>query len=489
MSHGKIDILDLSIADWKAISQQWAEKAGGQALGRADRPCLEVVQACQVLAMFWFAKGETKRTNVHTAIAYRASRLLHLDDASKTAWSAHKELGLGCFWACWLTRCTSQENSRFPGDCWADVAGRPLPVGADDVAANSRALYLDEKGGIIYPDRESAVGFSSVLIVVQGLWWEVQNFGRSIYGSRGTPADWTLQYCILDKKLEDLNLQLPGWDWGSASRGTTSPSAEEPSRMFSLGYLYELCNLYLHSSVVPVFSCLGQTRILSQPMLQLAAERAWEHSLKLTTMTEQYLARQSPISKLWPMIGYGAYVCAAVQLRRCLALRLLDEQRLGRARVHLQFTGGLMRYWTTLRPLHEDMERQFAQTQVLSHTLQATAPASVPVRAGDGQSPFDTRDPAFSTELTSSIQTYVADEDVVESSRAASEPRGEYSEMVTPRELPQRIAGPGDPPWAGAQAQPPPAQVWWNQDSGSLGEAFGSGSFWPEDLGFLMDIA
>lgn len=158
------------------------------------------------------------------------------------------------------------------------------------------------------------------------------------------------------------------------------------------------------------------------------------------------------------------------------------------------------------------MERQFAQAEVLSRTPQEDAPASVPARAGDTQSPFDTRDPALSAELTSSIPAYVADDDGVENSGATTGPRGEHSEM-TSKELPRRISGhpgavrpegghrttperemfdsadrsPGDLPW-GAQP-PPPAQVWWNQDSGSLGEAFGSGSFWPEDLGFLMDIA
>lgn len=49
------------------------------------------------------------------------------------------------------------------------MAGRPLPVGVDDMTANSGACYLDENGGIVYRVWESAVEVSYVSIVVQGL--------------------------------------------------------------------------------------------------------------------------------------------------------------------------------------------------------------------------------------------------------------------------------------------------------------------------------
>jgi len=134
--------------------------------------------------------------------------------------------------------------------------------------------------------------------------------------------------------------------------GTSTPTpAEEPSRTFSLRYLYELCLIYLHSSVVPILACRAETPILSQSAQRLAAEQAWERSTKLTTMMERYLSGGGCVSKLWPIVGYGAYVCAVVQIRRCLSFDMLEEQWLERAKVHLKVTEELGKYWMTLRPL------------------------------------------------------------------------------------------------------------------------------------------
>lgn len=63
---GEIDIGDISRADWRAIGNNWSEQASRQALMNADKPCLELIQACQILALYWFAKAETVRTDMHT---------------------------------------------------------------------------------------------------------------------------------------------------------------------------------------------------------------------------------------------------------------------------------------------------------------------------------------------------------------------------------------------------------------------------------------
>lgn len=63
---GEIDIGDVSQADWRAIGSRWAEKSSQQALMNADKPSLELIQACQILALYWFAKAETVRTNMHS---------------------------------------------------------------------------------------------------------------------------------------------------------------------------------------------------------------------------------------------------------------------------------------------------------------------------------------------------------------------------------------------------------------------------------------
>lgn len=179
----------------------------------------------------------------------------------------------------------------------------------------------------------------------------MQQFVRSVHGNHGSPSEWATKYCSLDQRLEDLPSRMADCEQHVLAGGVTRPPSAELSRIFSLKYIYELCLIYLHSSVVPVLSCRTKTPNFSRSMLRLAAEQAWEHSTKMTTMTEQYLSWKAPVSKLWPMVGYGAYVCAAVQLRRCLALGLLNHQWLERTKVHLHLTGELRKYWMTLQPL------------------------------------------------------------------------------------------------------------------------------------------
>lgn len=194
---GEIDIGDVSRVDWRAIGSLWSEQASQKALMNADKPCIELIQSCQILGMYWFAKAETIRTDMHTckymfwnlyciqlvvlilatAIAYRACRLLHLHQVlgkgSVADWSADRDRGMRCFWACWLTKCASQENAKFQVDCWTDVIGCPLP---DDGADGSPTVPMRclGKHGLIQNfgpvEQNSCIGFNTSLIIIQGLW-------------------------------------------------------------------------------------------------------------------------------------------------------------------------------------------------------------------------------------------------------------------------------------------------------------------------------
>lgn len=64
---GEIDIVDVSRADWTVIGRNWSEQASQKALMNADKPSLELIQACQILALYWFAKGRITRTDMHTS--------------------------------------------------------------------------------------------------------------------------------------------------------------------------------------------------------------------------------------------------------------------------------------------------------------------------------------------------------------------------------------------------------------------------------------
>lgn len=63
----EIGIADISKVNWAAVALAWAESASQRVLMGADKPSLENIQTCQVLAIFWFSRGETQRTNIHTS--------------------------------------------------------------------------------------------------------------------------------------------------------------------------------------------------------------------------------------------------------------------------------------------------------------------------------------------------------------------------------------------------------------------------------------
>jgi hypothetical protein len=181
--------------------------------------------------------------------------------------------------------------------------------------------------------------------------WEVQHFVFSMQQNRDASCDPTSKIYLLDERLEDLHDRMDDSIRYETSGVGAGNNPVASSRIFSLNYLYHLCLCYLHSAVVPMLSCGTQIPNLSRKTLQLAAEQAWRHSSIMVDMTEKFLMRKGATSKLWPIVGYGAYVCAAIQLRCFLALGDLSDQHLERVAVLLRVTGELKNYWKNLQPL------------------------------------------------------------------------------------------------------------------------------------------
>lgn len=169
MTHGEVGITEISSVDWHAIGERWAEQASQGCLMHADKPCTQQVQACQILALFWFARSQTLRTGMHAsrplnapsvleiyladlpkAIAYRSCLLLNYEKVTRETMNIHSTgqvLQLRCFWASWLTQCTAQRDSTFRIDCWADAANCPLPLDKDQ-NPQGYIHYLDESGAV-----------------------------------------------------------------------------------------------------------------------------------------------------------------------------------------------------------------------------------------------------------------------------------------------------------------------------------------------------
>lgn len=49
------------LGDVRKIGQEWATRAGDEALRAIDRPTLSTVRTCKLLQLFWFSRGESSR--------------------------------------------------------------------------------------------------------------------------------------------------------------------------------------------------------------------------------------------------------------------------------------------------------------------------------------------------------------------------------------------------------------------------------------------
>ncbi|KAH7139964.1 hypothetical protein B0J13DRAFT_69292 [Dactylonectria estremocensis] len=518
LAEGEIGVAEIARTDWSAVGQRWAEQASQGALMHADKPCMENVQACQTLALYWFARSETIRTNMHTGIAHRTCRLLQFGQTNQ-GWQANstvdRQLRLGCFWACWLTKCASHENARFQTTCWADVAGCPLPLDNADDSALGFTHCVDKDGTILEIGDTSSgfkLGFNAALVVTQGLWWEVQQFVQSLQQGGCSPSHWAPKILLLDQKLESLYDRMdPSLQYDLSSPGTRN-NPRHLGRLCSLNYLYHLCVSYLHSSLVPVLSCSMQTPKISRSMLRLAAEQALKHSTIMTNISQHFMTQKTAVSKLWPIVGYGAYVCAAIQLRYFLALRILTDERLERAKVHLKLVDELSNYWMTLKPLHANMEQQFSQAQAI--TSQGGHGPSENRSSDDEVVCLTNRlDAALSPDY---ISTYVSDD-----GNRELQDHGVPAPVNPVNTPPVLITAPN------SEVQLTPARlqmadfsndtealavgthvgasrlaelasrasdaavredsIWWSQDPDSLGEVFSQGFCFLNELGFEMD--
>ncbi|XEU94900.1 hypothetical protein FSHL1_000184 [Fusarium sambucinum] len=432
-----------------------------------------------------------------TAIAHRASRLLHFDQVylgDSMNETPDRVSMTRCFWACWLTKCASMENSRFEGDCWASVEGLPLPADEDDYLATV-SYCLDKNGSLrALSGPGKQLGFNSVLVMVQGLWWESQQFVRSIHAKKGSPAQWAATYYSLDQRLQSLPYQLGEYRKHVLFQPINETPSRERSRTFSLRYMYELCLLYLYSSVVPVLSCRWQEPVFSRSMLQLAAEQAWEHSKTMTTMTEQYISSKAPISKLWSIVGYGAYVCVSVQLRRYHALGSLSHLELQGPLTNFRLTSELCKYWSHLRPMSENLERQFAESRTLVGLREAEK--DVGQRQHNADSLTEQRDPGDSPALSSHIRSYVVSNDkrsneVGDGSHISrSSTVTNQSEGIVPGEQRDESAAMAGQTNGHVITEDPSDTdcemgmntVWWDQSPGVLGELFGSDFLMLNDM-------
>lgn len=181
-------------------------------------------------------------------------------------------------------------------------------------------------------------------------------------------------------------------------------------------------------------------------------------------MTEHFSSRKGVASKLWPIVGYGAYVCAAIQIRCLLALGSLTTARLERCESLLHLIGELKEYWGNVsslvslvillplrglaypyNPQHAQADQQFAEARKFLKADKDFA-SEAQISSSDVVNAVVFPGTSISAHWRTSISTYIADEDDNNSSVHAQEDdlrllQSREAPKSTEREMSANIGG------------------------------------------------
>ncbi|KAK5991691.1 hypothetical protein PT974_07724 [Cladobotryum mycophilum] len=488
--------ITMSGTDWPTVGRQWANQASQMTLMNADKPCLEHVQACQsILCHLKKLDGYIKSAadDIFPAIAHRTCCLLRLDQFEGYA-SAE-----------------DARNARFHGTCWNDLAFCPLPSDSDEfqddvqgqqICFNARG-HLHDRSGAQNP---FLLGTYKSMIIIYGIWWEIQDFVQNARPNRLEAQAWISRLYELDKKLQDF-YEATSEDVRYVTNASQTAPPTNTFWAFCVTYFYHLCVFYLHSSVVPALSGTSQRPVFSKQFMRLSAEQALQHCTTVTNMTSHFLSTDPDLSKLWAIVGYGASVCLATQLRYFVAIRALDTERLQQAHVHLKLTTGLKRYWAPLRDIASGMERVFSHASLLATPVPRSR-MQMEIRIPNPSQDLEnlvSKGPAQDIPA-GDIYTYVPDEEGTNHPRERHDKRHSYS-LATPTmehtaEAQGGIGGLDDMVGRNQMVLPShahnpehlgmtpldPESIWWDQDPVALANFPGNTSLLSDIMDLQMEM-
>ncbi len=190
----ELGIAALSASDFSDHAQQWAMAATRQVMMQATERDVQIVQACQVLSLYWFSRDVSDHAHILTRksqlgelenvahvlldLAYTLCRLMgfHVPNAVVAGGDElAAELQRRCLWSCWMTACISQENASFKDESWSEVVGLPFPTDEASFAAGKPESMeaFNEAGKVVPYNAPRRTGHTSImgeLVKLFSLW-------------------------------------------------------------------------------------------------------------------------------------------------------------------------------------------------------------------------------------------------------------------------------------------------------------------------------
>ncbi|KAK8150174.1 hypothetical protein G3M48_003675 [Beauveria asiatica] len=304
----------------------WAKAALDESMQLVTQsPSLMAVQALQCVQLYWFGVGKPKSGDMCLALAYRSCQVLGYDkrlsnEDDSSSGMLEIEFGRRCFWACWLSTCIVMEPEPYVDSAWKEAAMLPLPGSISSGPQGYRVTYnqlMDKYWHAISIQPQSSMAGSRRLtapgsfIKIIGVWAKVQLLCKD------RPLSVTSGELTSVHHFSHLATIL--FQDATSTRGSFPQdydTIEAQNLCLFHDAVYHQCQIVLHSLIVPLFSGIPADRNIDNHRQEQirAAETVMNHADLFARLLAPYLHGEEDVSRLPPLVGYGAFVVGMVFL-------------------------------------------------------------------------------------------------------------------------------------------------------------------------------
>ncbi|KAF2995616.1 hypothetical protein E8E14_002930 [Neopestalotiopsis sp. 37M] len=323
--HPDISVLGPFGNKLEEVGKQWALRAGGQVLQDMDQPTLDSVQACQVLAIYWFAYSDHRRNNTFSAIAYRAIRTMATDEREEDIPDVESPGQLilhenirRCFWTSWMANCVDSDHYVVGSSIDPVVLDLPLPI-SEEAYRNGEAEYQGNLAQFV-EDRgaRETTGCSTTISVKAELMKMVLTWARvcdHMEMRKRVPMSETITSLFaLDHTIRRWNEGLPeAFKYNRENLHEQLVVKQEP--FFSTIHTsYHQFRLVLHSTLVPGFGGRAAPEELPLEFVEGYARVALNSVQTLSTIARDLQAIDWDPATLAPFMGYCMYASTTIHV-------------------------------------------------------------------------------------------------------------------------------------------------------------------------------
>ncbi|KAL2214502.1 hypothetical protein CC79DRAFT_1328403 [Sarocladium strictum] len=373
-----------SLGDLRCAADSWALAAGKLALQEADEPTLYMVRTCQMLSLFWFSRGDSRRNTMFSGIGYKAVRAIIVESIDKVkATPGNESLAsspaqscahdVEClrrlFWASWTTNIINSDHY-VPGSA-ADTLVWTLPLPISDSAflqqkeeplATISVAFATTQPSSRRPAREPSIMAEIMKCLI--IWARIRDH---IDLRRNFPEKepWHHIYSI-QKDIDVWRRQLHP-DLRYSKRNLYHQLVVKQQPTFVMFHaIHHQSVLVLNSALVPHFSGIPMPQDMPFEVVRVSAALVLQSARALANISAHLIALEWDPTQIAPFFGYCMYASASMQISALPRRRGTGSQAwesltncMKLLKMMKPYWAVLERLWTRILPLYETQMANF----------------------------------------------------------------------------------------------------------------------------------